>query len=470
MAELTADGSSAPLPGRCRYFVEKKKRYCKMTVAEGKSLCGEHANNTEGENYRKRIPCPLDPKHTVYEDKLEKHMKKCNSREKPKPVYYVQDINGGTDDRLEAPREQVHISSLSQEELETVIRKLKMATSDLSSTLENQILSHQALHQALNDPKNGESAFKHLKQQSSLLGNMERLGLLGSSRCFIEFGAGRGKLAHWVDIALQDAKNVHFLLVERATTRFKVDGKHKNRDSVFERLQIDIQHLCLDKVPILMKKNLPVVGIGKHLCGAATDLALRCLVERNTAKYEADEEPPPKRSKTGLAEETDLVSESTKNSINEGKPTVPVAGIAIALCCHHRCEWKHYVGKELFSSLGLKAEEFSFFQRLSSWATCGRRRPKTETIQLGEASTDQKDDVEEHDLRDESSLLNSDNVDGLLSDEERENVGRLCKLLIDHGRVQYLEQKGFSASLQFYTSPSVSLENVLLTAVAGPTS
>lgn len=31
--------------------------------------------------------------------------------------------------------------------------------------LKEQILSHQALQEALNDPKNGESAFKHLKQQ-----------------------------------------------------------------------------------------------------------------------------------------------------------------------------------------------------------------------------------------------------------------------------------------------------------------
>lgn len=27
----------------------------------------------------------------------------------------------------------------------------------------------------------------------------------------------------------------------------QVDGKHKRRDSIFERLQVDIQHLCLSK-------------------------------------------------------------------------------------------------------------------------------------------------------------------------------------------------------------------------------
>lgn len=51
---------------------------------------------------------------------------------------------------------------------------------------------------------------------------MEKLHLLGPGRCFVEFGAGRGKLSHWVDIALENVEGVQFLLVERATTRFKV--------------------------------------------------------------------------------------------------------------------------------------------------------------------------------------------------------------------------------------------------------
>ena len=37
--------------------------------------------------------------------------------------------------------------------------------------------------------------------------------------------------------------------------------------------------IFVDKVSQLVGKN--IVGIGKHLCGGATDLALRCLVERH---------------------------------------------------------------------------------------------------------------------------------------------------------------------------------------------
>ena len=57
-----------------------------------------------------------------------------------------------------------------------------------------------------------------------------------------------------------------------------------------------------------------MVGVSKHLCGAATDLALRCL-------------------------ETFSASGNAKGKIET---------ILIALCCHHRCDWNIYVGKDRF--------------------------------------------------------------------------------------------------------------------------
>lgn len=53
----------------------------------------------------------------------------------------------------------------------------------------------------------------------------------------------------------------------------------------------------------------------------------------------------------------------------------------------------------------------------------------------------------------------------LLTVEERKQIGSLCKLVIDHGRIRYLQHRGYEAALQYYTDSSVSLENVLLTAV-----
>ncbi|XP_048352302.1 tRNA:m(4)X modification enzyme TRM13 homolog isoform X2 [Sphaerodactylus townsendi] len=462
MAEELA-GSFSPQPGRCAYFVARKRRFCKMVPAQGRRFCGEHAAQEE-ENGKKRIPCPLDSKHTVYEDLLQKHLRKCNSREKPKPLYFAEDINAGLKEATELPEEKVSVSALSKEELEDLIRKLKKASNGIKSILKDQTCSHHALQEALSDPRNGDAAFKHLKQQASILGNMERLNLLGTKRCFVEFGAGRGKLSHWVDIALQDAKDVHFLLVERATTRYKVDGKH--RKNSFERLQVDIQHLCLNKVPVLVKEKLPTVGIGKHVCGSATDLALRCLVETyaNFCEDDRRESPSAKRRKSdGTSAALDNSSDTCSKSVAENQS--PVAGIVIALCCHHRCDWRYYVGREFFTALGLGATEFNYFKRITSWATCGMRDSSPQTSRIETESDEQGSEAEEHDPPDKHMECTSDSLQGLLTTEERKRIGQLCKLLIDHGRIEYLQQRGYDAVLQYYTDPSVSLENVLLTAV-----
>jgi len=55
-------------------------------------------------------------------------LKKCNSREKPKPDFFIQDINAGLKDGTEIPEQLVPISSLSEEQLENLIKKLRKAS------------------------------------------------------------------------------------------------------------------------------------------------------------------------------------------------------------------------------------------------------------------------------------------------------------------------------------------------------
>ncbi|TMS01570.1 tRNA:m(4)X modification enzyme TRM13-like protein [Larimichthys crocea] len=457
---------AAPMPGRCFFFVEKKKRFCKMRVSGGKTYCGEHATEEGGS---RRIACPLDPKHTVSEDKLDKHLKRCNSREKAKPVYYVENINSGSGDTDEA-LQQVSLSEHSRTQLEALLDKLKAAVTGLPCDVEDSVLSHPVLQEELHNPKNGDSAHKHLKQQSSILGHLEAMGLLSRGRCFVEFGAGRGKLSHWIhealktdeylktDEHLQTDDDLQLLLVERCSTRFKVDGKHQDVGVQFERLQVDIQHLDLSKVPLLTQKKLPLVGVGKHLCGAATDLALRCLLE--TPRPKPETEPPRKRLKTSEPADPAALPE-TDPGLDCGPG--PVLGLAVALCCHHRCEWRHYVGQQFFLQRGLGAKEFSAFCRMSSWATCGLR--PTNQDPPPPDPTNQREEGEEHEAAEES-----DTVSGFLSAAERERVGRLCKHLIDAGRLHFLKTKGFDSKLRRYVNAQVTLENVLLTATPSASS
>ena len=79
--------------------------------------------------------------------------------------FFIQDINAGLKDETEIPEQLVPFSSLSEEQLENLIKKLRKASEGLNSTHEDHIMSHPALHDALNDPRNGDCAVKHLKQQ-----------------------------------------------------------------------------------------------------------------------------------------------------------------------------------------------------------------------------------------------------------------------------------------------------------------
>lgn len=136
---------------------------------------------------------------------------------------------------------------------------------------------------------------------------------------------------------------------------------------------------------------------GGHIIVFA-DLALRCLVETYAASCEErNEEPLAKRIKSDKTEKeiNTLAKEGNEKSVPE--KWTPVAGIVIALCCHHRCDWRHYVGKEYFKALGLGAVEFHYFQRMSSWATCGMRKTSLEASNITTRKDNQNDDSEEHD-------------------------------------------------------------------------
>ena len=49
--------------------------------------------------------------------------------------------------------------------------------------------------------------------------------------------------------------------------------------------------------------------------------------------------------------------------------------------------------------------------------------------------------------------------------QQREDIGRQCKRLIDIGRLMYLERLGFKGHLVYYIDRELSLENVAMVAV-----
>ena len=80
---------------RCLEFMTKKKRFCNLPRLPGVDKCGVHHEGGQA-----RVPCPVDPSHTVFAQQLAAHIKVCNATKiarvlEAKP-YFSKDVNSGT--------------------------------------------------------------------------------------------------------------------------------------------------------------------------------------------------------------------------------------------------------------------------------------------------------------------------------------------------------------------------------------
>lgn len=82
-----------------------------------------------------------------------------------------------------------------------------------------------------------------------------------------------------------------------------------------------------------------------------------------------------------------------------------------------------------------------------SWATCGTGKGR-------------ESDLEPKDIK-----LNTRDEEIGLNREEKEQVGKFCKYVLNWGRLEYLQEKGFSSKLNFYINEDISPENLCIVAV-----
>jgi len=448
-----------------------------MMVKEGNEYCGEHGvikveeapmetrEDNCGDNTR--IFCPYDPKHTCSKRRLKRHLNACPARPQSMPKYHTKGLNTeGSDDCTS--RTKRTINDISEERLANLVSKVNAVFKHLAA-LPAEHLSHPVVP---NEAESGAAARKHLSQNSSLVRHLEEAGLTDKPSIFVEFGSGRGQLTYWLTMALAHAhvkdqdptnstsrpvsgnnisKHSEFVLVDRGSQRHKMDNKLKNEFQANElsttRIKIDIADLSLQNVPLIEKCNgeKSLVALSKHLCGCATDLALRCLA-------------------------------------NSG---LPVKGLCIACCCHHRCEWNSYVAKAFITDeCGFHADDFFYLTRMTTWATCGDGRPReaapSENSNLAPSNSDSS--LHNPDVTPTNSeeiiLPIEDRKEpggsryerlGLDSASDRAEVGWRVKRIFDEGRVRFARDVlGLeNARLLGYCPKSVSPENVLLIASKG---
>lgn len=78
---------------------------------------------------------------------------------------------------------------------------------------------------------------------------------------------------------------------------------------------------------------------------------------------------------------------------------------------------------------------------------------------------DQFYNINEHENnKDEQNLESKIRTNLKFSVEEREQIGRNCKRLIDYGRLQYLKEAGLEVSMKEYIDGNLTPENIVLIA------
>jgi tRNA:m4X modification enzyme len=363
----------------------------------GSLYCGNHLPDSDVDMSKKsqkfkaatrrRVQCPVDGAHTVYEFDLAKHVLVCNrvkdADAMKKLPYYSHNINSGRhctsqgEDKPSADEKEVeekeqeqdeneHSAPSAQEQQGIIDRLVAIDFADLRKRIDAayascvgelalEKLHHKCCDQLFavkKDAGASKSVLRHIEQQASIIGHMEQVKLLqDANAAFVELGAGRGMLSLALAQTFPDSL---YVLIDRAHTRGKADrfiGSDGKADDAAKdssttlRAKIDIRHLNFAGMQEIVNK--PVVCMSKHLCGVATDLSLRAIAQT-------------------LPESSSGKAEGSPTSVSSN-----FQGLAIALCCHHVCAWEDYVNPAFFQAQGFKPQEFALLTSMTSWTTCG---------------------------------------------------------------------------------------------------
>ena len=238
---------------------------------------------------------------------------------------------------LEAPSRASQLGVVAREELLALVGRVERA----HASLDDAVRGDGCVACVPDDGAGGLKTKKHAVQNEAIVDAIGRLGLVDASPAVhVEFGAGKGGLTQ--ALAARCAPSEH-VLVDRFTPVNSVDRHTRDAVGGWTRLKMDIRHLRLRGVPVVWPDDEPAglrrSAIGKHLCGAATDFTLRSVVG---------------------------AGENARAAID---------GVVIATCCHHRCEFGHYVNQPFVAELGFSERDFAIIALLSSWATDTAARP-----------------------------------------------------------------------------------------------
>ncbi|OZJ04418.1 hypothetical protein BZG36_02899 [Bifiguratus adelaidae] len=215
---------------------------------------------------------------------------------------------------------------------------------------------------------------KHLRQESGMLRLLSERHLLPTERhAVIEFGAGKAGFArHYQLVTAPTPLDIY--LIDRLTFRStnRFDRALQAGGATVTRIVGNIEDMQINV-------QGPIMCLAKHACGSATDATLQWM-QRYKGKIR----------------------------------------MALAPCCHSLCTWDTYTGQEAFKTWFKDPDAlFKWTCRLSSWATLSDTLAQRLVKQVAAPEV----------------VLDPRRVLDLTQLQDRIELGRRCKYLIDFGRV-----------------------------------
>ncbi|BBN11105.1 hypothetical protein Mp_5g09090 [Marchantia polymorpha subsp. ruderalis] len=481
-------------------WLPSKRRFCGSSALATSPFCGNH-DPAAGE---KRVPCPVDPSHTVLHNDVAAHVKRCQatkhmkfSEEQP---YYCKGINAGSDGEedgrasrddhdcseesraaaeippaeippADPPREngacgkteqrveflssaakRSAITALSERQFLELVRRIESAhEASRSETVEESFLQPPQCLQWWDRNRDKRLPFKekHVSQQASMLGNFEAFGLLKRD------GAGDANDDSDSSKAGGDCESRAF--VEFGAGRGYLS--HMLCDSYGVSSVVLVERKAYKYKADRTLRQLTGVSV-ERLRTDIEDLSVRGVPALQGRRYVAV-------SKHLCGPATDLTLRCCLNEAGSSDPTgldsSPVLeGVGIATCCHHLCQWRSYVNKPYFREIGFSEADFNMITWLTSWAV-------NESGDHAEVEIPEAQKIPDHRVVPDGTSPGAQifaprlsEVMDAMEDGARAELGRKCKHLIDFGRLLFLRRHGMSAKIVKYISATVSPENKLL--------
>ena len=260
--------------------------------------------------------------------------------------------------------------------------------------------------------------------------NEEKENKNESKQNIIESGAGSAMLSAYYSL-IPHTINTSIYLIDRMTgLRKKFDRFSKLKGDELIRIPADLGNV--DPIQLIeeTEKNSQSKSteystsvIGKHLCGSATDMALRLSV--SLAKKQL------------------------------------LRGIGIALCCHFKGDGHDDVAIDFFNSLGVRITEITLIHRMASWYVALNENEKND-------EEENEHEMIEEKVQNEKVMTEKEKEEQKRIMKEKQEIGEMCRIILNVARAVWLEQQENIDSVGFikYCHKATSLENVLLWAKA----